>query len=226
MRDTKQSEAAGRIDTASISGRLGRLRRPSVDADAIAPDVWLADDASTDSGRVAVRFNYATFVNQLDAIIDSIDSLGPKTRVDERLDEENYRGCREYVYDIPIRGEEPESAPFVLRVYSSVDVRNNTSRGKGEDAIRTVLGRYSDDETLIPVSSDTYTQRIATAYTDGSGVRDPLAWAENLRTKIEKHTSLDGLTECPECGHLILYLTDTGIKWCPSDDGCGYSEEL
>lgn len=92
----------------------------------------------------------------------------------------------EYVYSCEVPGNSIE-----LRVFSSVSRRTDCVRGKGEDAIRTVLW---DRRVGHPVGGRERTHRIGT-------------WRDNLADKIEHLRAISpaySAGDCPECSSSLL----------------------
>lgn len=121
-----------------------------------------------------------------------------------------YDWAREWIYEA-----ESENGNFIMRVYSSVDRRNNKSREKDSDAIRlTVI----DAESERPVMKEKRTNRIKT-------------WPKNLKKKIHNvKNRKDEITICSECGSLMVVRSnkETGEKFlgCTNYPDCQNVEQL
>lgn len=106
-------------------------------------------------------------------------------------EEVNLKGVDERVYKIPLPSEHHD-----VLIFSTVV--GDTSRGHGEDAIRTVLWDWEAD---CPVSGRRKTLRI------GPTESNPEGWKANLRPKVEDLMASwrDYLKECPDCGARMQY---------------------
>jgi hypothetical protein len=120
-------------------------------------------------------------------------------------------GAEEYIY-----ASEVPAAHLRLRVFSSIDRKNDVSRAKGTDAIRTVLW---DRRVSHPVGGRERTHRIGT-------------WRTNLREKIEHlraispRYAIDG--ECPDCGSTLFVREGEYGEFlgCASYPECDHTEAL
>lgn len=117
--------------------------------------------------------------------------------VDDRFERQKYGWTNEWVYDLMLEGGRK-----CLRVLSSIDRRDNASRGAGRDAIRSKLlldVEPGQGETLWrPVRPSKRTYRIET-------------WRKNLREKLEHALAAkDELKECPECGRPMVVQSSKG----------------
>lgn len=119
---------------------------------------------------------------------------------------------KEHVYETP--DAFPNWTGLVLRVYSTIDERTDQARGKGEDAIRTVIW---DKNISMPVGGRKKTLRIQT-------------WRKNLRKKIRSvvEEGESFIVECPNCDDVMVlregkYGEFLGCRNYPS---CDHTEEV
>lgn len=108
----------------------------------------------------------------------------------------------------------PNRDSISLKVFTTIDERTGVSRGKGADAIRTVLW---DDKLGHPVGGKTKTLRIET-------------WRKNLKDKIVKliDESEDIINDCPECGDYLVVRDGKYGKFlgCRNYPDCYHTEDM
>lgn len=105
-----------------------------------------------------------------------------------------------------------------LRIFSSIDIESGVSRGKGKDAIRTIIW---SNKIKTPLGGRSRTHRIGT-------------WRKNLNKKIYslRDEWEDYLNPCPNCsGWLIEREGKHGkflgcTNWSKDGNGCNYLERL
>lgn len=143
---------------------------------------------------------------------DEFEDALAETKIDwHRLDLEN---VGEWVYQSGHLHNVP--SVVVLRVYSTIDKRTNKGRGKGDDAIRSVLW---DVQLGRPVGGRRKTLRIQT-------------WKSNLIPKlnelIEEVSSI--VTICDRCGsHMVIRennKTNAEFLGCSNYPNCNNTREL
>lgn len=125
---------------------------------------------------------------------------------------------QEYVYDLTLKRD---GHTYVLRLWSSVDKRDNLSRSCGDDAIRLSMLYKSSDKKLI-----NYKPVLSTKSTYRTG-----GWKKRLKRKInEMESRLGEVKKCQSCGKVMVIRNEnkTGDEFwgCTgfSDDGCRYTE--
>ena len=126
---------------------------------------------------------------------------------------------QEYVYDLTLKRD---GHTYVLRLWSSVDKRDNLSRSCGDDAIRLSMLYKSSDKKLSnykPVFAKKSTYRVG-------------GWKKRLKRKIHDMVSrLTDVKKCQSCGKVMVIKTayKTGNKFwgCTgfNDHGCRYTED-
>lgn len=133
--------------------------------------------------------------------LENIDSEGPSTArryvqptkedfetclagVEPDFEVQEYSAAKEYVYES--RDLMPDERAIVLRIYSTIDKRTDRARGKGKDAIRTVIWHSSLSR---PMGGRVKTLRIE-------------SWCKNLKKKIRSIMDEfdDYSKQCPKCG--------------------------
>lgn len=102
-----------------------------------------------------------------------------------------------------------------MRIYSSVDKRDNKSREKDSDAIRLVV---LEKDSERPVMKEKRTNRIKT-------------WPKNLKKKIRNVSNRkDELNICDECGSIMVIRKNKkeGTKFlgCSSYPDCKNTKSL
>lgn len=113
-------------------------------------------------------------------------------------EQQNYNWAREYIYEAPIRKGE-----YFVRVYSSIDERNDNGRENGDDAIRMVVFRSEyeadDGETIpeTPIHKKSRTNRIQT-YQKNFYKKE-----REIITDFDSH-----VPECPDCGGPMIARTN------------------
>lgn len=135
-----------------------------------------------------------------------LDEFAEWTEVTDKLTNTNER-----VYQIRLPSEHHD-----VLVFSTIE--GDSSRGHGEDAIRTVIWDWRIDQ---PVSGRCKTLRI------GPTKSNPDGWKGNL---IEKVADLmaswrDWLAECPECGAPMVYRGQWDFFGCSRYPDCEGSRE-
>lgn len=94
---------------------------------------------------------------------------------------------KEIIYDFPTK-----DSRINLRVYSSVDIRTNDTRGIGKDAIRCVLIDTKSDK---PIDKGKRTHRMEN-------------WRERLQEKLDLlQSEVDGVKFCRSCGSAMALRT-------------------
>lgn len=143
---------------------------------------------------------------------DEFEEALEETKIDwHRLD---LKKVGEWVYQSGRLHNVP--SVVVVRTYSTIDKRTNKGRGKGDDAIRSVLW---DVEQGRPVGGRRKTLRIQT-------------WKSNLIPKlnelIEEASSI--VTTCDRCGsHMVIRKnskTEEEFLGCSRYSDCTYTKEL
>lgn len=143
---------------------------------------------------------------------DEFEEALSDTKIDwHRLDLEN---VGEWVYQSGRLHNTPSTV--VLRTYSTIDKRTNRARGKGKDAIRTVIW---DVALGRPVGGRKKTLRIK-------------SWRSNLIPKINELAEEAGsmVTMCDRCGsHMVIREnSQSGQEFlgCSSYPDCKNTKEL
>ena len=121
-------------------------------------------------------------------------------------EEVSLEGTNERVYKIPLPSEHHD-----VLIFSTVE--GDSSRGHGEDAIRTVVWDWRIDR---PVSGETKTLRI------GPTKSNPDGWKGNLQPKIESRmlSWRDYTKDCPDCGSPMVYHGEWDFFGCSRYPDC------
>lgn len=121
----------------------------------------------------------------------------------------NYDFAKEYAYE-----HESEEDNFLMRIWSSIDVRTNKARDKDKDAIRLAV---LWTETMEPVLTEKRTNRIVT-------------WEKNLLKKIRNiQERQQELRICSECNSvMVIRESKDGNKFygCTEYPECKNSESI
>ena len=143
---------------------------------------------------------------------EEFEAVLNESQLDFKL--QDYEWAREYIYEADLSG-----GAFIVRVYSSVDERNDNGRGRGSDAIRISILRPRDERPPAPVGKKTRTNRIQT-------------WRKNLSRKLKEVAGElpSHLKECDKCGSLmtIRERKDDGKEFygCMSYPDCRNTESI
>ena len=110
--------------------------------------------------------------------------------------------CKEIVYERDITTASGVDYPFKLRIYSSIDQRDNECRSKGKDAIRVLLVSKKDGKVVRK------SQRI-------NRVGDDVMNRVLDRCRELFRAAIDPTNKCPTCedGLLVLREPKRGQKW-------------
>lgn len=109
--------------------------------------------------------------------------------------------CKEIVFERAVVTASGVDHPYKIRIYTSIDQRDNECRDKGKDAIRVQL---IDDENKIVMTS-TRVNRV------GNEVMDRVL----DRCREMFRYAIDPANKCPKCdtGRLVLRTPKPGMKW-------------
>ncbi len=110
--------------------------------------------------------------------------------------------CKEIVYERDITTASGVDYPFKLRIYSSIDQRDNECRSKGKDAIRVLLVSKKDGKVVRK------SQRI-------NRVGDQVMERVLDRCRELFRYAIDPTNKCPKCedGMLVLREPKRGQTW-------------
>lgn len=117
---------------------------------------------------------------------------------------------KEWIYET-----ESEKGRFIMRIYSSVDKRDNKARDTGDDAIRLVV---LEKQTTKPVIKEKRTNRVPT-------------WPKNLKKKIKNiENRKNEVKICSKCTAVMVIQRnkESGNKFygCSSYPHCENTESL
>lgn len=110
--------------------------------------------------------------------------------------------CKEIVFERDITTASGVEYPYKLRIYTSIDQRDNECRAKGKDAIRVMLVTKDDGKVVI---KSTRINRV------GDDVMERVL----DRCRELFRYAIDPANKCPKCNDGVLVLREPrqGQKW-------------